>query len=64
VFLPRGAMLGYDVVLFIIALAKTMTPLWEPTATAVAAGRQSLTAFFIALLSCRPKAIAYTDLLC
>jgi hypothetical protein len=30
-------MQDYDVILFIIALAKTMTPQWEPTATAVAA---------------------------
>ena len=47
-FCTRGAMQGYDVVLFILALAKTVTPGGSPPAGA-GAGRTSghLTVLFI-----------------
>ena len=38
-FCTRGAMWGYDVVLFIVALAKTVTPRGSPLTVPSGAGR-------------------------
>ena len=63
-FCTRGAIQGYDVVLFILALAKTVTPGGSPRrepgqAVAPATKPSSL----ITQLSRHGAAIAYTDLL-
>jgi hypothetical protein len=63
-FCTRGAMQDYDVVLFIIALAKTVTPGGSPRrepgrAVAPATTHSSL----VTQLSRHGAAIAYTDLL-
>ena len=63
-FCTRGAMQGYDVVLFIVALAKTVTPGGSPRRQP---GRPAppLTIFHSdqKILAVQ-KPIAYTDLLC
>jgi len=64
-FCTRGAVQGYDVVLFILALAKTVTPAGGPRrepgrAVPLTTKRSSLARRF----SRYGVAIAYTDLLC
>ena len=63
-FCTRGAMQGCDVVLFILALAKTVTPAGGPRrepGRAVAPATK--TASLVTQLSRHGAAIAYTDLL-
>ena len=63
-FCTRGAMQGYDVVLFILALAKTVTPGGSPR---LCRGRPAAQATnyssIVTLLSRHGATIAYTDLL-
>ena len=45
-FCTRGAMQDYDVVLFILALAKTVTPVGAPAAAGAGRTADHLTIFF------------------
>ena len=63
-FCTRGAMQGYDVVLFIVALAKTVTPGGGPRrepGRAVALARKPSS--LVTQLSRHGKPMTYTDLL-
>jgi len=64
-FCTRGAMQGYDVVLFFLALAKTVTPGGSPPAVPGAArtAGHKMVLFSQKILAVR-KAMTYTDLLC
>jgi len=63
-FCTRGAMKGYDVVLFILALAKTVTPGGSPPAVPGAARTAGYKTFLFSqkILAVR-KPMTYTDLL-
>jgi hypothetical protein len=64
-FCTRGAMQGYDVVLFIVALAKTVTPGGSPRREPGQAAPPTTKPYSLARRFSRyGAAIAYTDLLC
>jgi len=64
-FCTRGAMQGYDVVLFILALAKTVTPPGSPRRQpGQAAPPTTLRSSLARKFSRCGAPIAYTDLLC
>jgi len=64
-FCTRGAGQGCDVVLFIVALAKTVTPRGSPPAVPGAARGASHKLFLFSYIIVAPrKAMTYTDLLC
>jgi hypothetical protein len=62
-FCTRGAMQGYDVVLFIFALAKTVTPEGVPGGAGAGRGASHKSISLFTQLSRHGAAIAYTDLL-
>ena len=62
-FCTRGAVQGYDVYYFILALAKTVTPGGSPRRAGAACAAGYLTLLFIQKVLAAQKAIAYTDLL-
>jgi hypothetical protein len=63
-FYTRDAMQGYDVVLFVLALAKTVTPRGSPPAVPGAARGASHKLFLFSYLLVAPrKAMTYTALL-
>jgi hypothetical protein len=63
-FCTRGAMQDYDVVLFILALAKTVTPRGSPPAVPGAAcAARHITVLFGQKIVAAQKAMTYTALL-
>jgi hypothetical protein len=63
-FCTRGAMQGYDVVLFIVALAKTVTPGGSPRREPGRPAPPLKVFHFDQKILAVQKPIAYTDLLC
>jgi len=62
-FCTRGAMQGYDVVLFILALAKTVTPVGVPGGSRGRPWRQPQNHLLFTQLSRHGAPMTYTDLL-
>jgi hypothetical protein len=62
-FCTRGAIQGYDVVLFILALAKTVTPAGAPGGAGAACAAWHFTVLFSKKVLAAQKAMTYTDLL-
>jgi len=62
-FCTRGAMQDYDLDLFILALAKTVTPEGAPGGAGAACAAGHKTVLFSQKILAAQKPIAYTDLL-
>ena len=63
-FCTRGAMQDYDVVLFILALAKTVTPAGVPGGSRGSLCRNHITILLSQKILAAQKPMTYTDLLC